>query len=124
MIRSMTAFGSATHNDSLGTVALELRSVNSRFLDLHFRLPEDLRHLETGCRERLQAALQRGKVEIRVNLQRAAVHHTAPLNQEALRALANTFLQVQKVIPEVRAPELGEVLAWPGVRAEENPTAT
>ncbi len=124
MIRSMTAFGSATQTDTLGTVALELRSVNSRYLDLHFRLPEDIRHLETGCRERLQAALQRGKVEIRANLQRAPHAGAADLNTEALQALAATLRQVQAVVPDVQAPRLAEVLAWPGVQAESDADTT
>ncbi len=124
MIRSMTAFGSATQTDTLGTVALELRSVNSRYLDLHFRLPEDIRHLETGCRERLQAALQRGKVEIRVNLQRAAHAGAANLNTDALQALTATLRQVQAVVPDVQAPRLAEVLAWPGVQAESDADTT
>jgi uncharacterized protein (TIGR00255 family) len=67
MIRSMTAFGNARADLEQGTLAIELRSVNSRFLDLYFRLPDELRHVETPLRELLTANLARGKVEIRVS---------------------------------------------------------
>ena len=61
MIRSMTAFGNAKADLEQGTLALELRSVNSRFLDLYFRLPDELRHVETPLRELLTAQLARGR---------------------------------------------------------------
>jgi len=118
MIRSMTAFGNATEACSLGLVAIELRGVNSRFLDLHFRLPDDLRHLETALRERIQRRVSRGKIEIRANVQRQAAALAGTLNPEALRQLAATLEQVKAVVPAVQAPRLAEVLAWPGVQGD------
>src|SRR5690606_9695357 len=57
VIRSMTAFGSAKAETEHGTLTLEIRSVNSRFLDLNFRLPDELRMLETTLREHISKAI-------------------------------------------------------------------
>ena len=87
MIRSMTAFGNAKADLEQGTLALELRSVNSRFLDLYFRLPDELRHVET-LRELLTAQLARGKVEIRVSFTRNASADMSRLDPAWLETLS------------------------------------
>ncbi|HJH24251.1 MAG TPA: YicC family protein, partial [Paenalcaligenes hominis] len=69
MIRSMTAFANARTELEAGTITMELRSVNNRYLDLQLRLPEELRFSEAPIREILGQRLQRGKVELRVNFQ-------------------------------------------------------
>ncbi len=61
-ISSMTGFGVCTRESTAGTVTVELRSVNSRFLDLQFRMNDDLRTLEPLLRESIIARVQRGKV--------------------------------------------------------------
>lgn len=119
MICSMTAFGSASQSGSAGLATVELRGVNSRFLDLQFRLPDDCRHLEGSMRERLQSQIQRGKIEVRVGLQRDAASLTGQLNAAALQHLQATLEQARQHIPDVQAPRLAEVLAWPGVQANE-----
>jgi uncharacterized protein (TIGR00255 family) len=79
----MTGYASAQHSTSTagtesdsklpaGQLGLEIRSVNSRFLDLSFRLPEDLRQFEPVLRDLLQAKLKRGKVEVRASVEMAA----------------------------------------------------
>lgn len=123
MIRSMTAFGSATLNTAAGAVSLELRSVNSRYLDLHFRLPEELRHLEAALRERLTAALPRGKVEVRAAVARRAQVDPARINVAALQAAAELLRTVRGVLPDTPAPRLAELLAWPGVQADADDPA-
>lgn len=74
MVHSMTGF--AVQNRDLGAVTLhlELRSVNSRYLDLTFRIADDLRQAEPALRERISARLTRGKVECRLNLQIGRAH--------------------------------------------------
>ena len=73
-VYSMTGYASVQRSLPLeGThlrAGLELRAVNSRFLDLSFRLPEECRHLEPQLRERLSKGLRRGKVELRAQLER------------------------------------------------------
>ena len=63
MIRSMTAFARRELKADWGTVVWEIRSVNQRFLESYFRLPEQFRSLEPVLRERFRKSLQRGKVE-------------------------------------------------------------
>ncbi len=81
MIHSMTGYGVATRqaaftdahgapSGNVATVSVEFRTVNSRFLDLLFRAPEECRAFEPALREMLMSALSRGKLECRINLQR------------------------------------------------------
>lgn len=123
MIRSMTAFGNAIATTDKGTVALEIRSVNSRYLDLHFRLPDEIRHLETPLRERMSATLARGKLEIRASLTRRQQTDPSQINPQALEQAAALLRRVQAVIPDTPAPRLSELLAWPGVLAEADDPA-
>ncbi|RLA00976.1 MAG: hypothetical protein DRQ47_08710, partial [Gammaproteobacteria bacterium] len=64
MIYSMTAFARASENNETGNIQWEIRSVNQRFLDMNFRLPEVLRHLEMPIREKVRKKLNRGKLDI------------------------------------------------------------
>jgi len=116
MIRSMTAFGSARADLDQGSVALELRSVNSRFLDLHFRLPDDLRHLESPLRELLTGNLGRGKVEVRVSYTRNADSDVPRLDPTWLQALSEQLDAARRVLPEIAPPRLAELFNWPGQR--------
>ena len=70
MIYSMTGYAAKTLDIERGTLQLELKSVNSRYLDFQFRVSEDLRALEMPLRELLAARLTRGKVECRLSFQR------------------------------------------------------
>ncbi|ALM83054.1 YicC/YloC family endoribonuclease [Bordetella sp. N] len=116
MIRSMTAFGSARADLEQGSVALEFRSVNSRFLDLHFRLPDDLRHLESPLRELLTTNLGRGKVEVRVSYTRNVDADVPRLDPTWLQSLADQLEAARRVLPEVAPPRLAELFNWPGQR--------
>ena len=72
MILSMTGFAAVAADLPGVSLAVELRSVNHRYLDLQLRLPDELRGLESALRERIAAELKRGKVECRVTLNRTA----------------------------------------------------
>jgi uncharacterized protein (TIGR00255 family) len=110
MIRSMTAFGSARAESPAGQVTLEFRSVNSRFLDLNFRIPEDLRMAEGIIREKLGQVVTRGKVDIRVNYARAKNDAVKTLDPAWLAAVAAQLSAVRAFIPDVEAPRLSELL--------------
>jgi uncharacterized protein (TIGR00255 family) len=116
MIRSMTAFGNARVDIDQGTLALELRSVNSRYLDLHFRLPDELRHAETPLRELLTSNLGRGKVEVRATYTRNAGAELSTLDPAWLQHLATQLESARAVLPQVEAPRLAELFNWPGQR--------
>ena len=119
MIRSMTASGNARVDLEQGSLALELRSVNSRYLDLYFRLPDELRHVETPLRELLAARLERGKVEVRVSYTRNAGAELAALDPAWLARLAAQLDAARLVIPDVQPPRLAELYNWPGQRGND-----
>jgi len=120
MVYSMTGYAAVTANIGSVSLQLELRSVNSRYLDLAFRINEELRFAEPMLRDLIGASLSRGKVECRANLQ-AASKGTPDLtvNAEMLQRLAAAQAQVQAALPQAAPLTSGEVLRWPGVLAEE-----
>jgi len=120
MIRSMTGYAAATRELPMASLSAELKSVNGRFLDLQFRLPEELRAAEPALRELIQARVGRGKVECRVSVTPSA--GTAPqisVNQGLLAALAEASGKVRAVISDAQPLAIGEVLHWPGVLADD-----
>jgi uncharacterized protein (TIGR00255 family) len=120
MISSMTGYASRTGEVSRASLSLEIKSVNSRFLDVLFRLPDELRSLEPALRERIAARAQRGKIECRMSL--VPVAAAAPrieLNEPLLGALADASRRIQAAIPGAQPLRVGEVLHWPGMLAEE-----
>ena len=110
MIRSMTAFGSAKAETEHGTLTIEIRSVNSRFLDLNFRVPEELRMLEMPLREMITAQIARGKVDVRANFARKSEHQTAALDPAALARAAELLAAARRLVPDVQPPRLSELL--------------
>ncbi|MCF7695055.1 YicC family protein [Mycetohabitans sp. B2] len=113
--------GSSTHTAS---VSVELRTVNSRFLDLNFRMPEEVRACEPTLREMLMNRLSRGKVDIRINVQRSEqVALAGSLNRDALLQLAALERSVLDVFPGAGGLRTGEILRWPGVIADSGLSA-
>lgn len=111
MIRSMTAFGSAKAETGHGSLTIEIRSVNSRFLDLNFRLPEELRMLEGPLREMISREIARGKIDVRANFARKMTQETAVLDTNALNRIAELLAAARQLIPDVQAPRLADLLA-------------
>lgn len=111
MIQSMTAFGSANAEASTATLSVELRSVNSRFLDLHFRMPDELRQIEAPLREQIGKALQRGKVEIRVAYARRSTSRSSTLDADFLAQAAAQQALAREYFPNLREPGLNELYA-------------
>ncbi len=105
-----SAGGAAHEGESAPSVTVEARSVNGRFLDLSFRLPDDLRGLEPALRELLGAALRRGKVELRATTHREAANHWPLPTAEQMNRLARLEGTVQGWLPNARALSVGEVL--------------
>ncbi len=110
MIRSMTAYGNAKAESSQGTLNVEMRSVNNRFLDINLRLPDDLRYAEGPIRERLGQQLQRGKLDVRLNYQLKQEHQQQSLPPEVLVHWAQLLQQARLSIPDMPAPSLGELI--------------
>ncbi len=115
MILSMTGYANACADFSAGTLTLELRAVNHRYLDIQLKMPDELRGFEGGLRELIAAQLQRGKVECRINYaQRDAAGGTA-LNRELLQQLSAWSHEVQAVLPGAVQLSVADVLRWNGM---------
>lgn len=119
-VYSMTGFGSATHGpaseggsaDAAGSVTVDIRSVNGRFLDLALRLPDDLRGLEPALRELVGGAFKRGKIELRASTQRDADAGLPQPAPEQLSRLARLESSVQGWLPKAAPLSVHEVLQW------------
>jgi uncharacterized protein (TIGR00255 family) len=125
MLRSMTAFASAEADLGQGTLAIELRSVNHRYLELGVRLPEELRALEPALRERVAAKLARGKVDLGLRYKPATAAAAALSLDDALVGhLAETAQALAARFPQLHV-EFTDLLAWPGVllQRESDPDA-
>jgi uncharacterized protein (TIGR00255 family) len=118
MIQSMTGFAAASAETPRGRLSVELRSVNARFLDLQFRIADELRALEPTLRELVTARISRGKLDCRVFLNEASGVASGQLNMEALAQLRELASQVQKEMPHAAPLRIADVLRWPGVMSE------
>lgn len=115
MIYSMTAFAHLELKKAWGNAVWEIRSVNQRFLETYFRLPESFRHLEMGLRERLRASLTRGKVEcsLRIELTNNDSSELA-LNHAYAEKVVNALQTLRGIAGEGKI-NLVDVLRYPGV---------
>lgn len=135
MISSMTGYGSASRQVSLGAgvvadLQVECRAVNSRFLDLGFRLPDECRGAEPALRELTTQSLSRGKVEFRAawrinstaagaaNSAKSNPHALGAINRDRLDALYTLQEKAQESFPKAQELSIAEVLRWPGVVSE------
>lgn len=121
MIRSMTAFGAARIENEHGTLNIDVRSVNNRYLDLSLRLPEELRFAESRIRELLTSHVARGKVELRVNYALIRAPQTQTLNPDTLQQIAQQLQLVRQLIPDIPAPSLKELMNGNGERSDLDP---
>ncbi|MDH4073634.1 MAG: hypothetical protein OEV41_11085, partial [Gammaproteobacteria bacterium] len=119
MLNSMTGFARETADTPFGTMTCELRAVNHRFLDVQFRLPEELRAKELQLRAMLGETLKRGKVECSLYLKRGAgIAPELTLNEELVRKIAARAVEIAGHLPATGAIDPLDVLRWPGVVAE------
>src|SRR5438132_5945027 len=93
----MTGYAVNSRESAAGTITIELKSVNSRFLDLQFRINDDLRALEPALREAIMGRVTRGKVECRLSFGRKVAAGSAQaLNTSALASLAGLQADIRK----------------------------
>jgi uncharacterized protein (TIGR00255 family) len=119
-IHSMTGYAALDRDLGAASLHLELKSVNGRFLDLNFRCGEELRFLEMPLREKLAAAIGRGKLDCRLNLQpnNTAAPQLTP-NFGLVDQLASLDQEIRGVLTAASPLSVAEVLRWPGVLASE-----
>ena len=116
----MTGYATASADSPRGRLSLELRSVNARFLDLQFRVAEELRVLEPMLRELIGTRIARGKLDCRFFLNDGGLaERPQRLNSEALARLRQLDEEARRAFPEATPLRIADVLRWPGVIAEE-----
>jgi uncharacterized protein (TIGR00255 family) len=120
MVNSMTAFARAAGNDGGLQLTWELKSVNHRYLETQFRLPEQVRGLEHSLRETLRKHMKRGKVDCSLRLDRADGDQSVELNRPLLLQVIGVLEQIKRDVPEAGPPSAMELLRWPGVIGEES----
>ena len=125
-VYSMTGYASVQHsppptdgdasasNGATARLGLEIRSVNSRFLDLSFRLPEELRQLEPGLRELITRHIKRGKVEVRASQDAGDGSSLQTPNHQALQKIAALQDKIQDWLPNAKALSVADVLRMAG----------
>jgi uncharacterized protein (TIGR00255 family) len=121
-VYSMTGYASAQHstatnnpegepkNQAAGQLGLEIRSVNSRFLDLSFRLPEDLRQFEPALRDLMVAKLKRGKVEVRASIEMSNANGVPDPTPKLLQRLNAVQDNVKAWLPTAAPLSVADVL--------------
>lgn len=115
-ICSMTGYATATRELAWGSVSVELRSVNHRYLDVSFRMPDELRPAETALREAIAAAVTRGKIECRVAYAlRSGAQNSTDLDATLLAQLLELNRKVRNALPEARTLTVADILRWPGM---------
>ncbi|MDT8281210.1 MAG: YicC/YloC family endoribonuclease [Gammaproteobacteria bacterium] len=116
MIKSMTAFARVQQSLEKGELIWEVRSVNQRFLELYFKMPDDFRASETRFREILQQRLSRGKVEcflcFNVNVQQ---DDAIKINAKLAKALVDACHEISGFLHQPSEIDAIKVLQWPGV---------
>ena len=115
MILSMTGYANTSADFASGSLTLELRAVNHRYLDIQLRMPDELRSFEGALREMIAAQLQRGKIECRINYAARDTQNGTTLNRALLLQLANWNEEVQAAMPDARTLSVADVLRWNGI---------
>ncbi len=115
MIRSMTAFARAEQHAEWGSLEIELRSVNHRYLEMNIRLPDELRFLEMAVRERIGTRLGRGKVECRINYRPSAAEAGLVIDKELAQQVADASRTIDAMLYNPSAVHSMDILRWPGV---------
>jgi uncharacterized protein (TIGR00255 family) len=116
---SMTGFGSAQIDCPSGRLGLEIRSVNSRFFELHPRLPDEFRWAESLLRERISSQIARGKIELRLSLSRTeSTLSMTRISQPGLQSALRLAHEIRQEHPDITSFSVHELLKLPGVLVE------
>ena len=121
MIASMTGFARREASGDWGTLVCELRSVNHRFLEAGFRLPDELRSAEGELRTRLAQKVRRGKVDCSMSYRRpTGANAVLEVDAVALERLLTATQMIARAAHGPATVNVLEVLRWPGVLREES----
>ncbi|WP_430230235.1 YicC/YloC family endoribonuclease [Nitrosomonas communis] len=116
MIASMTGYAVMAKEIAHGSLTLELRSVNNRYLDIQFRLPDEFRLLEPAMREILNTQLKRGKIDCRLTfMPYAKVDLPQQLNEPLLSKLIELNNTVKSALSDAKSLTVADILSWPDI---------
>jgi len=120
MVHSMTAFARHEIEAPWGSLVWELRTVNHRFLEMTYHLPDNSRMLEANIRDVTREKLQRGKLDATLRINHTVKETHLQINRPALLQLLATLEQVRRDAPEFSQANPMDLLNWPGVLADRN----
>jgi uncharacterized protein (TIGR00255 family) len=117
----MTGFARHAAESGVGTLTCEIRAVNHRYLDLQFRLPDELRARETELRQQIGAVLSRGKVDCSLHLKRRAGSSSElRINEEYVKQVCDKAAEISTLLKNAASPVNPlDLLRWPGVIDEQ-----
>ena len=119
MTQSMTGFARASVTTGAVTVTVECRSVNNRYLDLHFRMPDSLRSIESALRNKANEYCSRGKLEFVIRTMDTDCDAPTAINTTRLSALQGALGQIENAFPTAAKPDQLALLLAPGVLVEQ-----
>lgn len=125
MIKSMTAYARAQQSNEFGDIIIELRSVNHRYLETSFRLPEDFKAKEAHFKKIIATYVNRGKVELSLRYElNQKKNKTIQINEEAVQQLMQAEQQILAISQGGLGLKVTDILNWPGVIAEQSKDTT
>lgn len=114
MIYSMTGYANKVFQASNFTLQVDIRSVNQRFLDISIKCAEELKIFEHQIREKITAAIRRGKVDLRIHIQEQ-ISANNELNFEVLNHYTQIASQIKQYIPQAQLTDITQIINLPGV---------
>lgn len=116
----MTAFARQQLAADWGTLTWEIKSVNQRFLEPNFRMPETFRHMEFALRNDLRKQLSRGKLECSLRIEYSGSNAAAmKLDQDMAQQLLTIHQELQVMAQENQSPNLMQIMRWPNIMQQE-----
>ncbi len=115
MIQSMTGFGSGQATGEAGVVNIDIKSVNSRYLDLTFRMPDELRLAEIPLRALIAQSVARGKIEVRASFSRPTKDLAEQVSPEVLQRVQAAYEQMKASLPQTPAPTFADIMQCSGL---------
>ena len=120
MTTSMTGFASASCTTKFATIVTDIKCVNHRYLDLQFKIPEELRQYEIKFRRSLVDSLKRGKVECKISINNNHDTGSKKVSDQVLKNLKALEETVAAQCPEAIRLSVNDILRWPGAIQEES----
>lgn len=116
-IKSMTGSASLADNNKIANLNIDISSVNSRYLEIFLKIPDNLRHLDSQLRALIQSKLSRGKLDCFINYN-LNLDESLNINQKTLDALTKALSTIKDSLPNSSINAL-EILNYPGVLKQE-----